>query len=245
MIAQIVELQNFLFYTSPILFAELAAALAGSYYLSTTPHPFKNSAVLVCFLWLTLVVELVGCYAPIAYFSDYNLFGDIKGTVWEGNFWLYNIYTVLSFCFFTHYFISFLRNSTLKIIGISILGVFLMVSIGILSYSDNLFRPTSSVISIFGTLLILLSVMFFYSELLRSDLLLQMKTFLPFYISVGVLVFNLCVTPIEIFSEYFKLGNGNRLFVTLHVKLMLFANIFLYSIFIFGFLLCSRKKKSS
>lgn len=239
------ELSRFLIYTFPLLIVQLAAALAGSYYLLRSPNPFKNSFPLVCLLWLTLLVELISSYAPIAYFSDYKYLSFVKGTVWETNFWWYNIYSILSFSFFTYYFISLLRNLTFRIIGFVGLLLFVIVSIAINSYSDNLFRPTSSIISIFGTLLILVSIMFLYYELVRSELLLQIKTYLPFYFSVGVLVFNLFVTPLEIFADYFKLGSGNLLFVTLHVKLMLFANLFLYSIFIFGFIICSKKRKFS
>ncbi|MCW8981918.1 MAG: hypothetical protein OQJ83_11085, partial [Altibacter sp.] len=81
----------------------------------------------------------------------------------------------------------------------------------------------------------------FYFELLRSDMLLQLKHFLPLYISAGVLVFNLCVTPIDIFSEYFK---NNTFLVELKVYVYLYANIFMYSSFIIGFIVCSKKKRS-
>ena len=110
-------------------------------------------------------------------------------------------------------------------------------------YYDGFFPSSPKFITIAGTFLLFFSVMFFYFELLRSDLVLQLKRFLPFYISVGVLVFNLSITPIEILSQYFNLEEGNELFIKLHINVLLIANIFMYSTFILGFIICSRKKK--
>lgn len=224
---------------------EILAALAGSYYLKKTPIPLKNSKYLVYFLWFTVFVEIVGAYAPLAYFSDYKYLSFIKGTPFENNFWWYNSFVLLSFSFFTYYFISFLRNRTVKTIAHICIVMFWIVSIANYMMTDSFFQTTSKLVNILGTLLVLLSVLTFYYELLRSDLLLQLKRFLPFYISVGVLVFNLCVTPVELLSDYFNMGAGNELFVTLHVNVLLYANIFLYSSFTLGFLICSKKKRSS
>jgi hypothetical protein len=71
---------------------------------------------------------------------------------------------------------------------------------------------------------------------------LNLKRFLPLYVSIGVMIFYLCVTPLSIFSDYFN--SENSLFVKLQVHLILFSNIFMYSFFILGFYICSRKKKS-
>lgn len=228
-----------------MVFLELLAALAGSYYLKTAATPIRNSKSLVYFLWFTVFVEIVGSYSPIGYFSNYRYFSFIEGTVFQNNLWWYNIFAMLNFSFFTYYFISFLRNKTVKSIAHICIVVYLIVSIGIYVITGNLFRVTSNFVMITGALLVLMSVLTFYFELLRSDLLLQLKRFLPFYISVGVLVFNLGVTPVDILSDYFSGGEENELFIKLHANVLLYANIFLYSSFILGFLICSRTKKFS
>ena len=228
-----------------MLFVELLAAITGSYYLKTAATPIKNSKYLVYFLWLTVFVEFVGLYSPIGYFSNYRYFSFIKGTIFQNNLWWYNIFAILNFSFFTYYFISFLRNKTLKAIAHICIVLFLIVSFGIYIIRGNLFQVTSNFVMIMGTLLLLMSVLSFYFELLRSDLLLQLKRFLPFYISVGVLVFNLSITPVDILSDYFSGGEANELFIKLHVNVLLYANIFLYTSFILGFLICSRTKKFS
>lgn len=218
------------------------AALAGSYYLVKNTTRAKNSKYLVLFLWVTVFVEVIASYALIAYYSDYKYFAFVEGTPFKNNFWLYNVYIVLSFSFFTLYFASFLKNKYWKIIFLALTISFIVIS-GIIVISTGLFfESIPQFVSLTGTLLLFFSVVMFYFELLRSDLLLQLKKLLPFYISVGVLVFNLCVTPIDLLSQHFSVEN--ELFVKLHLNVLFFANIFIYSTFIFGFLICSRKKKS-
>ncbi|MEM0517010.1 MULTISPECIES: hypothetical protein [Aequorivita] len=239
------EISDFLRFIFPIVFVEILAALAGTYYLKVTRPWFKSAKYFVLFLWITVFVEFVGSYAPAAYFSGYQFLPFIKGTNFENNFWWYNLYSLLGYSFFVLYFISFVKNTVLKNVFTFLVALFVILSLGLYIYTDSFFKSTSQFVSIVGTLLVFFSVALFYFELLRSDLLLQLKRFLPFYLSVGVLVFHLCVTPIEIFSQYFNLEGGNDLFVKLHVNVLLYANIFMYSTFILGFIVCSRKKKSS
>ncbi len=239
------EFNEFLLYILPIYILEVLAASAGTYYLRNSLSQFKNTKYLVYFLWLTVFVETVGFYAPAAYFSNYELFSFVKDTPFEDNYWWYNIYILISYSFYTFYFISFLKKKYWKtIFGVAV-GTFLISSISVFSFTDIFFKGYSPFVSIAGTLLMFFSIVLFYFELLKSDLMLQIKRFLPFYISVGVLVFNLCLTPIEILNEYFNLENGNKLFVTLRSDVMLYVNIFMYSIYTLGFLICSRKKRSS
>lgn len=237
------ELGDFLLYVAPIFSLEVLAASTGTYYLKKGSLKFKSTEYLVLFLWFTVFVEIVGSYAPIAYFSNYRIFSAVLETPFENNFWWYNIYAALSFSFYVLYFVSFLKNRYWKLVFQVSIVAFLISSILIFIFGGTFFKGFSPYLTIAGTLLLFFSVVFFYFELLRSDLLLQLKRFLPFYISVGVLVFNLCVTPIELFVQYFNLEGGNESFVTLRSNVLLYANIFMYSIFIIGFLVCSKKKK--
>lgn len=239
------EIGDFLRYILPIVLVEVMAAVAGLYYLRVTTPWFKSAKYFVLFLWVTVFAELVGSYAPAAYFSDYHFFSFIKGTNFENNYWWYNLFSLFSYSFLVLYFASFLRNNILKKIFALLVAFFIFLSIGFYIYTDNFFKSTSQFVSIIGALLLFFSVTLFYFELLRSDLLLQLKRFLPFYLSVGVLVFHLCVTPVEILSQYFNLEGGNELFVKLQVNVLLYANLFMYATFILGFIVCSKKKKSS
>lgn len=73
-------------------------------------------------------------------------------------------------------------------------------------------------------------------------MLLQLKNYLPFYISVGILAFNVCLAPLEILAEYYNLAEENNLFVNLRITVMLVGNFFMYGTFIYAFATCCKKK---
>lgn len=224
----------------PVNLIELIAALAGTYYLKKNAKNNKSEKYLILFLWFTLLIEIIGAYAPVAYFSDYQYFSFVENTIFENNRWIYNIYSVISVLFFMLYFRYHLKNRLRKKILKILCYFFLISSIAELLFTNAFFYEYSKFTLVAGTLLLFISVIFFYLELLKSDKILKIKNFLPFYISVGTLIFYLCITPIFIFSEYFKAGND--LFIKLQISLLLYANIFMYSVYIIGFIVCQKKK---
>lgn len=236
------ELSDFILGALPITILELVAALAGSYYLLKAQH-IKYTKYIVWLLWLTFAIEVLGSYAPIAYFTDYETFGQVKDTPFSDNYWLYNIFMPVHYGVYIYYFRALLKNSIWRVILMWALSIFVLSSIGYLLFTEVFFIKFSQFTNIFGSLLLTFTIVLFYLELLRSELLLKLKFFMPFYISVGAIIFHLCVTPVDLFSEYFS--RENKIFIDLRVNVLLYANIFLYSLYTIGFLVCSRKKKYS
>ncbi len=232
-------LNEFIFKVIPINIVELLAAIAGSYYLKKNPNTQKANKYLVYFLWYTFINEMVGAYAPIAYFSEYKYFAFVKDTVFYNNVWLYNIYFIISSSFLVYYFKNFIDNNKIKrVLYYCIIGLFIS-SIIALIISGKLFITYSTFSTVVGTILVLISIIYYYFSLLKSDEVINLKKQLPVYISIGVLVFNLCITPIDIFSQYFK--RVNKLYVAIRINLLLIANIFMYTTFVIGFLVCVKK----
>lgn len=120
--------------------------------------------------------------------------------------------------------------------------VYIIAAILYLIFTDVFFKAYSEFTTIAGTIIIIITVARFYFEIIKSDLLLNLKRFFPFYVSIGILVFYLCVTPLDIFSEYFS--KENKLFIKLKSIGLLTANIFLYTTIIIGFIACWKRKKS-
>lgn len=237
------ELKEFIWYIVPIVLLELLAAISGSYYLRKAEYPLKNTKYLVWFLWFTVFVELLGSYAPIAYYSDYRFFGFIKDSVFANNSWWYNIFSVLNFAFFTYYFTSYIRPKWIRNALYSGIVVFLVSSAIYYAVSKNAFFGSESFVNTPGAILLLCSVMVFYYHLLRSELILKLNYFLPFYVSIGVLVFNLTVTPIEQLSMFLTTDEGNEFFLMLYVNVVRFANFLLYPLIVIGFLICSKERQ--
>ncbi len=224
----------------PINLLELVTAISGSFYLKMKSGFNIKDKYFVYFLWFTFFIEVIGAYAPIAYFTKYEYFGFVKDTVFFDNRWLYNIYSLIFYVFFIDYFKSYLQNIKIrKSINILII-IYLIIGILNLIINDEFYYSTAIFTEIAGTFLLFSSIIFFYFNLLNSDKLLNLKHYLPLYLSVGVLIYSLCVTPIEIFSKYFNTENNS--FINLSAKMILFANIFMYTTFIIGFLICAKKK---
>lgn len=237
------DLREFVIYIIPIIVLELVAAISGSYYLRKTELPLKNSKYLVWFLWFTVFVEFIGAYAPVAYYSDYRFFSFIKDTRYVDNSWWYSIFTIVNFVFFTFYFSLYVRDRRIRRIFSWMTGGYVLSSLVYYSIPGNLFGNPINYTNVIGALLLMSSILVFYYQLLRSELILKLRYFLPFYISIGVLVFNLTVTPIEQLSGFLTTEEGNELFVVLHINVFRFANLILYISFIIGFLICSKRKQ--
>jgi len=220
---------------------EIIAAITGSYYIFKKPYAHKVFKYLVYFLWFTVITEIIAMYTTIAYFTEYKYFGFTKDTNFEKNYWLFNIYSLINYSFFLYFFISLLQKDKIKkILNIINIG-YVIIGILILIASDTFFIKDSIYTNTLGTILLLFAIILFYFDLLKSDKIINFKRYLPIYISIGVLGFNLCTTPLSIFSIYFE--RINELFVNVKINIYLFANIFMYSTFILGFIICSKKKK--
>lgn len=237
------EFQDYLQFSGPIVLLELLSAIAGIYYLKKVPAISTPSKMLVAFLWFTFFVEVVGAYSPVAYFSEYKFLSFVKGTIFERNRWLYNIYNIIKFVFFVYYFRSYIKRKFNRNLLLILTSLFIITSIVNLALTDVFFKFESQYVNLTGTFLLMFSIILFFFQLLISDLIVNLKRFLPIYVAIAVMLFYLCVTPVSIYSEFFTTTTGNKLFVDLHVRILLYSNIFMYSFFILGFIVCSRTKK--
>ena len=193
---------------------------------------------------MTAAIDMLGSYAPIAYFSDYEIFGFVEDTPFRANYWLFNIYVILMFSFYSVYFSTFLKYDWVKRAIRIAVGVFIICA-GINLAQDNVFFSYVSQFTYgVGSILTLFVILLFYFELLRSNIILHLHRYLPMYVSVGVMAFILCITPLEFYSRYFKLPTGNDQYVELRRVIMMITNIFMYSVFSIGFIICSRRKRS-
>lgn len=234
--------RSYLINVLPIFLFELIAALAGTYYLKRKSAS-SITKFLVYYLWITLFVEIIGTYAPLAYFTEYQYFSFVEDTPFDDNYWLYNIYLIFSFTFYLYYFRSFIATVKWRMFIRILSIIFVLTSILYLFRDGVYFEGWSKYTTLMGTLMLFVSIGLFYFELLRSDIILKLKRFLPIYISIGILIFHLCVTPIDLFSQYFN--QDNSIFVKLRAGVLLGGNIFMYSLYTIGFLICSRKTNSS
>ncbi len=195
------------------------------------------------YLGAVVFLEIIASYSVIGYFSKYQYFSYIENSPFRRNTWVYNFYDIINPILICLYFLFFIKNELFKSIAKITLVLYFLTSV-YFQYVETSFFENSSFVVIVGTFVILGVIFQFFYELLKSDLILQLKTHLPMYIAVGVFVFNLANAPLAIFSDYFNVSTGNLHFVKLQVYIVLVSNLFMYSCFIIGFLICSKKRKS-
>ncbi len=219
-----------------INFFEIIAFLTGIFYYQK--NKTKPTLYLVWFLGITVFSELFGWYA---FFVETGFLHFLKGTPFETNYWCGNIYSLISYLLYINYFKWYLstKGSITIINWVSI--VFLVVSILEIIFSGGYFVKFMPISNILGTLFVFLSISFYYLELLKSDQILQVHKSLPFYVSVGALIFHLCTTPLFLYSSYLS-NSIDPGFVSLYKQIIFGSNYLLYSIYIAGFIICSRKK---
>lgn len=219
---------------------ELFAALSGTYYLNQTGTRDKGLKFFVYNLWFILLIELIGMYAAWNYFDNYKTFPGLRDSVFSSNYWLYNSAKIIYLTVFYNVFISQITSFRLKRFLYGLTLFFILSCIVNYIFSDIFFKAFSSYTTISGSFILLLCIGSYYYEMLLSDRILYFYKNLPFYISIGAIMWHLSITPIFIYNRY--LTSTNPEFVNFHIDFLRYANIFMYSSFAIGFLICSSRK---
>ena len=221
---------------------ELIAAIAGLFYIKKYRDD-KLSRYFVLFLWFTVIIEKIGLIRRFIHKVDSLI--HLKGTfLGESNYWLYNPYLIISVVFYIRYLSLNIQSGKFRF-TLNLLSILYFVS-SIISFLivDDLFLGSYSAYGfIVGSVLILLSVSLYFYEVLQSDIILNFSKYFPFYVAIGVLVFHLSVTPLFIYSKYYS-ASKNPEFVKVYTNILMIANIFMYTCYTIGFVICFRKNKS-
>ena len=221
-----------------LVFLEFLAFVASLFYYRRFKS--KSSLYLSWFLGFTVLVELIGQYTILL--KSHNYFSFVRGTIWETNHWLFNIQLIVSALFYTSFFKWQLSSVILKKFLKLLTWIFGIGAVLYLIFSGGYFIEFSPFTLIAGSLIVLLSISFYYLELLRSDLILNVSKSLPFYISIGAFIFHLCTTPLFLYGIFFK-GSASKEFISVYTVTIFGSNLIMYSIFILGFIICSRARK--
>ncbi|WP_132065746.1 hypothetical protein [Aquimarina spinulae] len=221
---------------------ELMAAVAGLIYI--TKYRVKLSTrYFVYFLWLTVFIEVIFGWITVCV-NNFESFSFLKGTFLEkSNYPIYNTFHIVSFTFYILYFRSNLKDQkfTAYLSFLSIIYV-LGSSLNLL-FSDEFYFKISSSNYIAGSILIFLSAIIYFYEIFKSDEILTFYKSIVSYISVGALIFHLTITPIFIYGSYYSSSRDPE-FVNIYRIILTVANIFMYTCYTIGFIVCSRKNRS-
>lgn len=223
-----------------VFLLELGAAISGIICLRRTRNSKPIDKLFVYYLWMVVFVELVGFYPIYGYFTNYETLPFIKDTPFQYNYWWYNIYNIIKFSILFIYFLKHLKDLQARWL-LTLLSIgFIFSAVINLIVTDVLFLKSSAYTFIGGTIILVLMILIYFYQLLKSNQILYFYNNISFYISIGLLIWHLTVTPLFIYNNYFS--NENPVFLSLHIWLLRIVNIFLYGFLIAGFFICSERK---
>ncbi|WP_460219113.1 hypothetical protein [Psychroserpens sp. MEBiC05023] len=219
---------------------EATAAISGSWYLKKTKN--VQLKVFVYYLWLTVLVETLGVYKSFLQNNyDYNWFIAWKNSVFCQNHWLYNIYSFLAIGLLGIFYSDLISNKSFKLIIRGIVFIYSVFSIWYYTFTDAFFVMGLPYDFILASIIVFIYVMLYFIELMNSEFILQYYKLPSFYISVALLLWHLCATPLFIYNSYFRIFNTE--FVSFRTLLLLYINIFTYSCIAFGFWYSLKKRR--
>jgi hypothetical protein len=213
-------------YRQAVLFSEIIAAILSVVFY----FKYKNTAFkyILYILWLIVIKETLGYFHKELhlYYTDEN---DIKYNLWMGN--------ILSFILFPAYYFMYLKTfktERYQLIIKLFLVIFLIIQLINWVFFQHLFTENAVYPRIIGSIFLTICVIFYFIELLQSDKIISFHRLVPFWISVGLLVFYTSTIPFTVVQNSYMLSNDNAVLKIFIIKLILATAMYL--IFAFGFI---------
>lgn len=189
------------------------------------------TAFLSCFLLIkkkTLFLKILTLFLVVTFFVEF--LGWYLSSIGKPNFRVYHFYTVFEYLVIFVLYRSLLRE--MKYLKISYLLLFVFVILAVLTFFDRKYLHYTGIIGSFNVGVL---VFLYLRELLLSNEILNYKKMLPFWVSVGFLVFHLPAIPFFSFWDYMR---NKDLFPILY-SLIILMNI----IISFGLLWSNKKEE--
>ncbi len=193
---------------------------------------YKNTPLryIVYYLWYAVVLESVGTILWIK-FHLYNV-------------WWYNFGINIELLFYLYLYSKYITNANvLKLIryGAVIYEGYFFINYFLISESWNTYQVYPFVV---GGLLLVIVVFLFLLEMFQSDKVLFTSKYLIFWISLGLLFYNIIPMPLLFGQTFIELKAYSRDVRVFLQGIQYVGNLLMYFSFIFGFIWSSMTYKS-
>lgn len=216
----------------PTYIFEFIAAVVGCIYLYVDRNARKADRFLIYYLIFIFVFDLMAIiYALYGHVYEFRYFEFINGTRFASHWWIANILSLITTTAYTLYFVYQLNSKFWQRIIIFLTGSYLITSIISYFFTDYFFTTTATYPYVLGAFLICFSIAIYYLELIKTDRILKYRSELAIYISIGLLIYKLAITPLFMFQRYISVSSD---FEDIYGYILDFANLFMYSVFAFG-----------
>lgn len=173
------------------------------------------------------------------FFLVYSFFTEVAGMFFAfylkvSTAFIYNSWNIVSYLFYTYFFLSKIENKTkslfIKGFAIIFVALFLINALFFQNYVNHIFKNSI----ILGKVLMIVVIMIYFTELLKSNLILNIKESLFFWISIGVFIYSIGFIPVFVVAEYISYQGAFR-YITFGL------NIVMSLCFITGFLISKKQ----
>ena len=210
--------------------AEVFAALAGILCFKKFKND-KASKYLIYFLIYINCIEILASYTVIidANPSFSSLKETLKNTVFKKNYWWYFLtWFIGANVFFSCYYYLIAENTSIKkaiklILFLTLIFQFIFFVL-FMSSSNYDYMIYAEVIDLFVIVFLISS---YFIQLLNLENIISFYKLLPFYVSIGTLVFFIVTTPLTFFERYFTLSDPEYISLKYSIKLINFLQLYL------------------
>ena len=210
-----------------VKYSELIAAIFGTIYFSK----YKNTALkfFLYLLWYITLTEFLSWYS-MKYGINELLFINEKGVRY--NWWMYNLLRFITFnCLFFIYY-RYLKTKIYKRWIRIFMFIYIITSVINWSFLQSFIWNNSEIPRIIGSIFLIITILFYFIELLKSEKIIVFHRLLLFWISVGLLLFYSGTIPFYLkLSGYALIPGIHELFLIVYI-----LAIIMYLTFTFGFI---------
>lgn len=171
---------------SSVKYAELIAAIVGTIYFYKYKHTFLKYFLIV--LWYTAVNEFIGSFMRFV-LEVYNVI-------------IYNIFHLVNFLFLFLLYRNYVKNRTHKKWIVLFMSLYVISFFINLIFENYLFR-IQTVPFFIAAVGVIVSILFYFSQVLNTNEVLFVRQNLLFWISVGYLLYLSGSLPIRVIRNYF------------------------------------------
>ncbi|WP_271782791.1 hypothetical protein [Aquimarina algiphila] len=205
------------------LIFQLITAIVGSIYF----YKYKNTVLkyFLIVLWYVGINDILGLILK-------NYFNFESVTI------IYNIYYLVVFSYFMFLFKNYVSNTNRKK-WIFIFIVIYILSLFINSFIEDYLEEVATAPYIIGASFVIISIIFYYIDILNSEKVLYVNKNLLFWISIGVLIYYAGNIPFRIVRNYV----GELIDASIQYMVLLILTFVMNTCFIIGFIWSSKKQQ--
>ena len=186
------------------LFEIIAAVFATIYFKK---YSKSTERYFLYFLWFTFLTDTTGFFVGWFFKKD--------------NTWIYIPFMLISFLFYFYWYYTIIKKKLFKKIITLLSLLFVIFAIkDMITESWNYYHISTFIV---GAVIIVITSVFYFSELLNSNEVINIKHKLKFWIATGLLLFNVGSVPFMIFSKEFDANSNLRNIILVSLNMILFT----------------------